>query len=54
MTPPVRSAALHNARGDIEPERSFIVYSGDGRYPLSAEVEAIGLREMAAVLQKAV
>ena len=45
---------FHNARGDIEPERSFIVYSGEERYPLSAEVEAIGLREMAAVLQKAV
>ncbi len=43
---------FHNARADIEPERSFIVYSGDERYPLSAEVEAIGLREMAAVLQE--
>lgn len=43
---------FHNARGDIEPERSFIVYSGDDRYPLSAEVEAIGLREMAEVLQE--
>ena len=43
---------FHNARGDIEPERSFIVYSGDERYPLSAEVEAIGLREMAEVLQE--
>ena len=42
---------FHNARGDIEPERSFIVYSGDERYPLSADVEAIGLREMAEVLQ---
>ena len=43
---------FHNARGDIEPERSFIVYSGDERYPLSAEVEASGLREMAEVLQE--
>ena len=43
---------FHNARADIEPERSFIVYSGDERYPLSAEVEAIGLREMAEVLQE--
>ena len=42
---------FHHARGDIEPERSFIVYSGDERYPLSEDVEAIGLREMAAVLQ---
>ena len=44
---------FHNARGDIEPGRSFIVYSGDERYPLSEDIEAIGLREMAAVLQKA-
>ncbi len=43
---------FHNARGDIGPERSFIVYSGDERYPLSADVEAIGLREMAALLQE--
>ena len=42
---------FHNARGDIEPERSFIVHSGDERYPLSEDVEAIGLREMAAVLR---
>ena len=52
--PPGPERGFHNARGDIDPERSFIVYSGDGRYPLSADVEAIGLREMAAVLQKAV
>ena len=49
---PRPSRGFHNACGDIEPERSFIVYSGDERYPLSQDVEAIGLREMAAVLQE--
>ena len=49
---PRPSRGFHNACGDIEPERSFIVYSGNERYPLSDEVEAIGLREMAAVLQE--
>ena len=48
---PRQGRGFHHARGDIEPERSFIVYSGDERYPLSEDVEAIGLREMAAVLQ---
>lgn len=49
---PRPSRGFHNARGDIEPERSFIVHSGDGRYPLSEDVEAIGLREMAEILQE--
>ena len=49
---PRPSRGFHHARGDIEPERSFIVYSGDERYPLSEDVEAIGLREMAAALQE--
>ena len=49
---PRPSRGFHHAREDIGPERSFIVYSGDERYPLSEDVEAIGLREMAAVLQE--
>lgn len=51
LTPSSSRGFLH-ARGDIEPERAFIVYSGDERYPLSEDVEAIGLREMAAALQE--
>ncbi len=43
---------FHNAREDIQPERSFVVYSGEERYPLSNDVEAVGLRELAAILQK--
>lgn len=35
------------ARGDLKPERCFVVYSGAERYPLDPEVEAIGLRILA-------
>ncbi len=41
------------ARADLKPKRSFIVYSGDQRYPIRKDVEAIGLREMARILEKA-
>ncbi|MFQ5460288.1 MAG: DUF4143 domain-containing protein, partial [Anaerolineae bacterium] len=41
---------FHHARADVRPERCFVVYSGDSRYPLSEEVEAIGLPELAALL----
>lgn len=41
---------FHHAREDVKPARSFVVYAGDERYPLGGGVEAIGLREMAAML----
>lgn len=41
---------FHNARADLTPSRSFIVYSGAERYPLSEEVEVIGVAEMASIL----
>lgn len=44
------SKGFHIARQDIEPRRSFIVYSGEDRYSLSEGVEAIGLQEMAQML----
>lgn len=44
------SKGFQIAREDINPRRSFIVYSGDDRYPISQEVEAIGVREMASLL----
>jgi len=46
------SKGFHIAREDIKPRRSFIVYSGEDRYPISKEVEAIGVREMASLLAK--
>jgi len=41
---------FHQAREDVKPARSFVVYAGETRYPLAEDVEAIGLREMAAML----
>jgi predicted AAA+ superfamily ATPase len=37
---------FHIAREDLRPQRSFVVNSGVGRYPVSEGVEMIGLREM--------
>jgi hypothetical protein len=42
---------FHNAREDLQPTRSFVVYAGDQRYSVSHGVEAIGLREMASILE---
>lgn len=41
---------FHNARADLKPTRSFIVHAGDERYPITVGVEAIGLKNMAALL----
>ena len=38
---------FHLACGDLKPRRRFIVYAGEERHPVSAEVEAIGVRELA-------
>ena len=37
---------FHHARADLKPEKCFIVNSGDSRFPVSADIEAIGLRQM--------
>lgn len=47
---PKLERGFHSAREDIQPERSFVVYSGTERYPLGPGIEAIGVREMAEVL----
>lgn len=38
---------FHHARQDRQPARSFLVYSGQERYPKSNDIEVIGLRELA-------
>jgi predicted AAA+ superfamily ATPase len=38
---------FHLACDDLKPKRRLVVYSGDDRYGLNADVEAIGLRELA-------
>ncbi len=41
---------FHNARSDLSPERSFLVYPGNERYSRSSDIEVIGLRDLAAEL----
>jgi len=41
---------FHAARGDLQPDRCFVVYGGAERYPLGPGIEAIGLAEMASLL----
>jgi predicted AAA+ superfamily ATPase len=51
-----RGVAARPAKGfylacdDIKPDRRFVVYAGETRYPVSKDVEAIGVRELAAEL----
>jgi len=47
---PTLSKGLYHARQDLNPERTFIVYSGDHRYPKGDGIEVIGLREMVSLL----
>jgi uncharacterized protein len=44
---------FHIACEDLKPSRRLVVYSGEMRYPLSAEVEAVGLRDLAEQLARA-
>jgi len=44
---PKPGKGFHNAWVDLQPQRSFMVYSGTDRYPLGEGIEAIGVREMA-------
>jgi len=38
---------FHHACADLEPERSFVVYSGTERFRLGEGIEAIGLIDLA-------
>lgn len=44
------SRGFHQAIKDLDAEKAFVVYSGEERYPLSENTEAISLRELAAML----
>ena len=50
---PKLDKGFHHARQDLEPERSFVVYSGDDRYPRGEGVEVIGLGELVSLLAAA-
>jgi len=47
---PKVSKGFYSAREDLQPNKTFVVYAGDDRYPLSEDVEVIGLREILEVL----
>jgi predicted AAA+ superfamily ATPase len=42
---------FHQACVDLSPAKQIVVYGGMERFPLNAETEAVGLAEMAALLQ---
>ncbi len=44
---------FHHACADLSPSRRFIVYPGDERYPLNAEVDAMPLPALARLLAEA-
>ncbi len=50
---PKTGRGFHNARIDLEPSRTFVVYAGDDRYGAAEGVEVIGLLELCEVLQDA-
>jgi predicted AAA+ superfamily ATPase len=44
---------FHIACEDLQPARRFVVYAGEMRFPVSAGLEAIGVRELAETLAEA-
>jgi predicted AAA+ superfamily ATPase len=48
---PKLERGFHHAIGDLTPDKSFVVYNGRERFPLSEQTEAIGLVGLARVLQ---
>lgn len=49
---PKPTKGFYHAIADLKPSRSFVVYSGHDRYPVSQGVEAIGLYDMASILSE--
>ena len=47
---PTIGKGFHIAVADLKPAASFVVYAGEDRYPLGSGIEAIGLRELMALL----
>jgi len=50
---PKLEKGFHVALQDLKPDRAFLVYPGNERYPKGPGIEAIGLREMATELAAA-
>ena len=49
---PKLERGFYQALEDIKPDRAFVVYSGDERYPMAEGIEAIGLRELVGMLRR--
>ncbi len=47
---PKLKKGFYNALEDIKPDRSFVVYAGSARYPVSKETEVISLFELSQAL----
>ncbi len=47
---PKPQKGFYQARQDLNPDRCYVVYPGNDRYPLAQGVEAIGLQELATEL----
>jgi hypothetical protein len=45
LTPSLQKG-FHFALEDIEPTKSFVVYSGEDRYPLTKDTEVVGLQQL--------
>jgi hypothetical protein len=48
---PKLERGFHHAMADLTPDKSFVIYNGRERFPLSAQTDAIGLVDLARVLQ---
>lgn len=49
---PTPSRGLHSARTDLTPSRTYLVGSGNDRYPVGDGIEAIGLWELARIVRE--
>ena len=49
---PKTSKSLLNAKSDLVPDRTFIVYSGEETYPVAEGIEAIGVLALAEKLKE--
>ncbi len=49
---PTLDKGFHHAREDLKPERSFVVYSGEERYPRGEGVEVIGLHDLTSLVSR--
>ncbi|PID44981.1 MAG: hypothetical protein CSB47_10705 [Proteobacteria bacterium] len=48
---PKVSKGFHSPVSDIQPDKMFVVYTDQKRYPKGNEIEAIGLAELCGLLQ---